>query len=36
MKPLYVATVVVALLSDSMKYVSGALINVDRGDNTWG
>lgn len=36
MKPEYVATVVTAFLSDSMKYISGALINVDRADNTWG
>ena len=36
MKPEYVASVVVTFLSDSMRYVSGALVNVDRGDNTWG
>lgn len=36
MKPEYIATVVASFLSDSMKYVSGTLINVDRADNTWG
>lgn len=36
MRPEYVASVIVSLLSDSMKYVSGTLINVDRADNTWG
>lgn len=36
MDPKFVASVVVVFLSDSMKYVSGTLLNVDRGDNTWG